>query len=230
MTDVTDSTLSGNSAGDGGGIYTYGGGTTDVSDSTLSGDRASSGGGVYNENFGTLTLADVTLSGNTADAGKGGGLYDPDRSTATLVATIVANSGAGLDCYREGTLTDGGYNLADDGSCPLGATSLPDTPAGLDPAGLQDNGGPTLTIALEPGSAAIGYVTSAADCTGNDQRGVPWPTPCDIGAWQRPCSRSHRRQWHQEAMWSLPSAVSQRERPSSFTSVQPTGRYWAPST
>ena len=98
----------------------------------------------------------------------------------------MANSGGGLDCYGEGTLDDGGYNLADDGSCPLGATSLSDTPAGLDPAGLQDNGGPTPTIALEPGSAAIGHVTPAADCTGNDQRGVPRPTPCDIGAMETP--------------------------------------------
>ncbi|MBF6558337.1 MAG: hypothetical protein IVW52_19740 [Acidimicrobiales bacterium] len=35
-----------------------------------------------------------------------------------LVATIVANSGAGLDCVAaSGTVTDSGYNLDDDGSC-----------------------------------------------------------------------------------------------------------------
>ncbi|HTW09056.1 MAG TPA: choice-of-anchor Q domain-containing protein, partial [Acidimicrobiales bacterium] len=86
----------------------------------------------------------------------------------------------------DGGVSDGGYNLADDGSCPFSATSLSDTSAGLDPTGLQDNGGPTQTIALEAGSAAIGHVTSVADCTGNDQRGVPLPTPCDIGAMETP--------------------------------------------
>ena len=69
-------------------------------------------------------------------------------------------------------VTDGGYNLADDDSCRLGGTSLSDTPAGLDPAGLQNNGGRTQTIALEPGSAAIGAVTSASLCSTRDQRAV----------------------------------------------------------
>ena len=98
-------------------------------------------------------------------AGTGGGLWNIVGTTTTLVATIVANSGAGLDCFGEGTLTDGGYNLDDDGSCVFSGTSLSDTPAGLDPAGLQNNGGPTQTIALEAGSAAIDHVTLAADCT-----------------------------------------------------------------
>jgi hypothetical protein len=99
-----------------------------------------------------------------------------------LVATIVANSGTGLDCDGEGALTDGGFNLDDDGSCKFSGTSLSDTRSGLDPAGLQNNGGPTLTIVLESGSAALSHVTLAAHCTGSDQRSEPWPTPCDIGA------------------------------------------------
>jgi hypothetical protein len=99
-------------------------------------------------------------------------------------ATIVANSTSYGDCEGDGTFTDDGYNLADDTSCGFSGTSLSDTPAGLDPSGLQNNGGPTETIALEPGSAAIGHVTLASDCTGNDQRGVPRPVPCDIGAYE----------------------------------------------
>src|SRR5205823_6768387 len=90
----------------------------------------------------------------------------------------------GGDCT--GVIIDGGYNLADDGSCGFtrANNSLSTTPAGLDPAGLRDNGGPTHTIALEPGSPAIGAVTNASDCTGTDQRGVSLPTPCDIGAFE----------------------------------------------
>ena len=178
MVNVTDSTLSGNSGGtgEGGGILNNGG-TANVTDSTISGNSATAGGGITNA--GTLTVTHATLSDNTADADSGGGLYN--RNSATLVATIVANSGTGRDCFGGGTYTSD-YNLDDDGSCAFSGTSLSDTKAGLDSAGLQANGGPTQTIALEPGSAAIDHVASAADCAGKDQRGVPWPTPCDIGA------------------------------------------------
>jgi hypothetical protein len=70
----------------------------------------------------------------------------------------------------------------------------------LDPAGLQDNGGPTRTIGLSPHSPAIGAIPSAA-CTDQsvpparittDQRGYPRPSSqngsgnafCDIGAFE----------------------------------------------
>ena len=180
---VIGSTLSGNSTDSwGGGIGNQG--TASVTDSTLSGNSASeNGGGIAND--GTLDVTHGTLSGNTTAAGEGGGIAIWDASTAMVVATIMANSGSGLDCAHPGTggvLTDGGYNLDDDGSCKFSGTSFSDTGAGLDPAGLQYNGGPTETIALKSGSAAIDHVTLASDCAGSDQRGVAWPTPCDIGA------------------------------------------------
>ncbi len=148
-----------------------------------------------------------TLSGNfvgaeidgtvfTGGSTAGGGIYTSGGS-ATLVATIVADnasglivegSGSELDCQGESSppVTDGGYNLDDDGSCGFSTAngSLPDTPADSASSSPQANGGPTPTIALKPGSKAIDHVTSASDCTGTDQRGVPWPTPCDIGAIQ----------------------------------------------
>jgi hypothetical protein len=48
---------------------------------------------------------------------------------------------------------------------------------------LADNGGPTWTQALLPGSPAIGAATS---CPATDQRGYPRPAtgPCDIGAYE----------------------------------------------
>jgi len=88
---------------------------------------------------------------------------------------------AGGDCA--GAVTDGGYNLDTDGTCGFTAgTDVSDTPAGLDPRGLQQNGGPTKTIALESSSPAVGAVTSALLCSTPDQRGVARPTPCDMGA------------------------------------------------
>jgi hypothetical protein len=55
--------------------------------------------------------------------------------------------------------------------------------------GLADNGGPTKTHALKPGSPALNAVPSGnARCTGADQRGVLRPQPpggsCDIGAFE----------------------------------------------
>jgi predicted outer membrane repeat protein len=181
---VTDATFSHNSAADGGGGISNAS-TLSVTASTLSDNSAGpGGGGIYN--FGIrLTITHATLSHNTAPAGEGSGIYTRSGAT-TLVATIVANSDAGLGCHvSAGTLTDGGYNLDDDGSCGFSSTnhSLSDTPAGLAPA-LVNNGGPTQTISLESGSAAVDSVTSASDCTGKDQRGVAWPTSCDIGAIQ----------------------------------------------
>ena len=71
---------------------------------------------------------------------------------------------------------------------------------GLDPKGLQSNGGPTQTIALETGSPAIDAIPQAS-CTDQasptpnrlttDQRGMPRPDPidgfngpCDIGTYE----------------------------------------------
>ena len=73
------------------------------------------------------------------------------RGTLKLGTTIVAKSTGG-DCSLLGTVNDPGYNLDDDSTCNLHATTdLTGVAAGLDPTGLQENGGPTQTVALEPG-------------------------------------------------------------------------------
>ena len=179
---ITASTLAGNTAVDGnGGAIDNDTGTMTVTDSTLIHNKAfynSDGGGIYNG--GKLTVSNSTLSTNDAMyGGVGGDIFN--GATTSLAASIVADSTAGGDC--SGTITDGGYNLDDDGTCGLTAsTDVSDTPAGLDPAGLGDNGGPTRTIALEPTSPAIGAVGDTSLCSTPDQRGTPRPTPCDIGA------------------------------------------------
>jgi hypothetical protein len=55
--------------------------------------------------------------------------------------------------------------------------------------GLADNGGPTQTMALGAGSAALDKTpTGSANCpaSGTDQRGFPRPSgpACDIGAFE----------------------------------------------
>jgi hypothetical protein len=180
---VADSTLAHNTAyysvGGGG---AYNGGTLDISNSTFFANSATSGGeggGIFTAD--SLAITNSTLSGNRATNGGVGGIYN--TATATVAATIVADSTAGGDC--SGGITDAGYNLDDDGTCGFTAgTDFSDRSAGLDLAGPQANGGPTRTIALDAGSPALGAVTDATLCSSPDQRGVTRPTPCDIGSVQ----------------------------------------------
>jgi len=70
---LTNVTLSGNSTGDAGGIYSYG--TATLTNVTITGNTASgTAGGVYNYKNGTMSMTNVTISGNTATSDGGGGL------------------------------------------------------------------------------------------------------------------------------------------------------------
>ena len=201
MLTVTNSTLSGNSASTlGGGIWNTSGGTLTVTNSTLSGNSAGSrgGGGIYN-GAAMLAITNSTLSGNSAGSGSGGGIVN-DTGTLLVKNTIVANSPSGGNCFTvSGTINSQGHNLSDDTSCSSYFTQTGDlnnTPAGLDPSGLQNNGGPTGTIALLPTSPAvdaipvspINYCTAADGITpiATDQRGIARPqgSGCDIGAFE----------------------------------------------
>ncbi|MDP1552578.1 MAG: hypothetical protein Q8M06_06165, partial [Methanobacteriaceae archaeon] len=72
---VSGSTISGNTALEGGGgIYNYVCYVT-VSGSTISGNTANAGGGIYNYD-GILTVSGSSICGNTANAG--GGIYNYD--------------------------------------------------------------------------------------------------------------------------------------------------------
>jgi hypothetical protein len=182
MLTVTDSTLSGNSAGEQAGGIKTDSGTVIVTDSTLSGNSAtlggSLGGGIESYQSST-TVIDSTLSGNSAATG-GGIQYQ--SGTLHLGATILAENTPGNDCAGGG-ITDEGYNIDDDGSCGFSAPSISDSHTiALGP--LANNGGPTDTISLLTGSSAIGLVNSFTFCSTPDQRGVVRPIPCDAGAYQ----------------------------------------------
>ena len=190
---VTNGTFSDNScaAGDGGGIDNNG--TLTVTNSTFSSNSAPSdqGGGIFSE--GTLMVTNSTFYDNSA--AQGGGIYN--AATATVANSILADSTGG-NCVGD-TITDGGYNISDDGTCGFTGTGangdtigdgVTDAHLALDPSGLQDNGGPTDTIALESGSYAIDAIPIDL-CPVTDQRGFPRPDPaspaetaCDIGAFE----------------------------------------------
>jgi hypothetical protein len=127
-----------------------------------------------------------TLSGNAGSSTGGdlGGGYG-----VQLKATIVANSASrGGDC--EFPPYDRGYNLADDSSCGFRSAnqSRNGTPAGLDPSGLQSNGGLTQTIALLSSGPAVDYVPVSTGPPKIDQRLLSRPDAgesfADIGAYE----------------------------------------------
>ena len=204
---VIRTTVSGNTATEGGGVYAK---WLDMADSTVSGNRArEAGGGVYVENYEWGQIRHSTITGNTADSdangsGDGGGLYFPANApttfSTTLANTLVAGNrdqgGEAPDC--SGYFSSGLFNLLGiaDG-CALAAGSGDIRGTADDPVDpllgpLAANGGPTSTHALLPGSPAIDaahpYRFSAAD-----QRGVTRPTDgnrdgvkrADIGAFER---------------------------------------------
>src|SRR5262245_259917 len=133
-----------------------------------------------------LTLMSSTLSGNSV-GGFGGGILHQVGGSA-ITNTILAGNTAGFagpDLF--GVLTSQGHNLIGDGS---GGSGFTDTDlVGTDPllGPLQDNGGPTFTHALLPGSLALdaGDNTDAPEF---DQRGPGFPRTVsgtiDIGAFE----------------------------------------------
>ena len=220
---ITGSTISGNAAEGGNGLPASGGGiynvgTLTITGSTISGNTAylgiggsGSGGGIFNA--GNLALTNSTLYGNSAATG--GAIFNANMLTLaqdTLAANGLASfsgivtakstifSNGAPNCSLSGTaLSSAGYNLSDDTSCAaflINPGDLNNIPAGLDPNGLQNNGGPTQTVALLPGSPALdsapvglnGYCTAADGVTPvpADQRSVSRPqgSACDIGAFE----------------------------------------------
>jgi hypothetical protein len=137
---------------------------------------------------GTVFLINSTVSGNSADdsydgygMGFGGGIQGGPISIYQSV--IAANASyMGADC-SVGVPTSLGYNLGDDTSCGFTEPSdLVVVDAMLGP--LQDNGGPTETHDLLPGSPAIDAGSMDCPPPDTDQRGVARPqgAGCDIGA------------------------------------------------
>jgi hypothetical protein len=115
---VTNSTLSGNSAGSigsgtGGGIYSdgsHGNGTMEIVNSVISGNSAHVGGGIYNSHSAS-TVSNSTLSGNSASYGGGGIFHVGINGSATLSvsnSTLSGNSaplGAGIYSYGHSNTT-----------------------------------------------------------------------------------------------------------------------------
>ncbi|MEO8574360.1 MAG: FG-GAP-like repeat-containing protein [Pyrinomonadaceae bacterium] len=184
---VTNSIFTGNTGLDGGGIFNSVNGNVNVINSTFSGNQAiGAGGGICND--GTLNVTSSTISGNTpliGDTPAVGGGIACRLGIANIKSSIIAlNTGSSApDVY--GAFTSLGFNLIGKNDGSTGFTSATDqrgtiaSPLNpmLDPAGPQNNGGLTRTIAVLSNSPAIDRGTSSGLTT--DQRGAGFPRTVD---------------------------------------------------
>jgi uncharacterized repeat protein (TIGR01451 family) len=176
------------SGGDGAGLQNSG--TATLTNVTLSGNTGtgttSNGGGVSNA-AGTLTLTHTTVANNTLDGSTstGGGINN--TGTATLQGVLLSGNSP-VNC--SGAMTLGDYNLDSEASCAFAAPSDQSNATAL-LGTLGNHGGPTDTIDLLTGSAAIDAADNTV-CPATDQRGVVRPVDgngdasaiCDIGAFE----------------------------------------------
>jgi Right handed beta helix region len=196
---IINTTISGNSAPDFGGGIAGGYWRVTIVNSTISENTAGNSGGGISGTF--LSIMNSTISGNSA--GSGGGIYH--LLFNLHISNTILNAGAsGENIFNKGgTITSHGYNISsDDGG---GYLNGPGDQIKTDPllGPLQDNGGPTLTHALLPGSPAI----DAGDPNFTpppfyDQRGCPFLRVfngrADVGSFEaqpprRPCSAPRPR-------------------------------------
>ncbi len=184
---LVDSTFANNSTNaHAGGLFLGGGTNAEISNCTFVGNSTPGNAGALWAGNGEVTVGNSTFAQNDADYGPV--IFKGQDGAVTLTNVIIANNTtanefSALACHE--SFQDGGGNL----QWPdVKNNGNPDTPCveGIvfaDPqlAALADNGGPTMTMALTPGSPAIDV---AEQCPEHDQRGMPRVGPCDAGAYE----------------------------------------------
>ena len=178
---ISNSILSGNSANLGGGIFSnsrFSSPSNKIYNCTLSGNSATSGGGgIYsNDSRSNITVTNCTLTTNSSASGGG---INITGGTLYIANTIIANNSAttGPDFTGNGTVnlispSTSANNLVTQGTFTWATTK---TSSEINLGTLQNNGGPTQTVALLSGSVAIGAanstISNATPVLGLDQRG-----------------------------------------------------------
>ena len=161
-------------------------GTLVVTNSTFNENSGDGGGGIFSTGFLGLsfsTFQNAGTPGSTLGFGQNSTSYVKSSLFGPTPYPIYKNcyyaTGASVSWY--------GVSVSVDDSCGGGA-NLANTSPGLDTV-LADNGGPTHTLKLLPGSPAIGADAGCTDVYGDpvaiDQRGFPRPASrCDAGAFE----------------------------------------------
>src|SRR5262249_47328317 len=191
---LADSTVSDNV---GTGVFVMPSASASITGSTVSGDTtAGSGGGVFVDAGASLSVTDSTVTGNAAPRSNGGRLFLSSAVTAVIRNSTIAYNSAlfvgGMFTYTdlaslESTIV--AKNIGASAPDPNGSIRAPSSLIGntagmpLKPASannllnrdpllgpLADNGGPTRTHALLPGSPAVNAGSNRASLS-YDQRG-----------------------------------------------------------
>ncbi|MEM6503320.1 MAG: choice-of-anchor D domain-containing protein [Cyanobacteria bacterium P01_C01_bin.89] len=181
---IIDSTVTGNTAGAGGGIHSQSG-NINIINTTISGNVATgNGGGVYGAGG---TISSATITNNTAGdsgAGNGGGIYSSASINVrnTIVAGNVDENGTGAAQQPDVSntfmdlnnniigISNGSANFTNATTRVLNTLTTTNVPIGSLFGALASNGGPTQTHALVDGSVAID--SAGANATATGQRGV----------------------------------------------------------
>jgi hypothetical protein len=212
---IENTTISGNHGVYAGALYNNGGIVT-LTNSTVSDNIAERGPSIYTAHRTTMRVGELTLINSTVSGAaveyqcgsnaEGYGIANDGTLTITN-STIAANPAGALDNRNQATVTNsvidgecaqfgddaetlsGGYNIVggtdacgfDD---PTDLVEVSSSDLALGP--LTDNGGPTMTHALLPGSVAIDRIPEPMCVVDEDQRGEPRPAggACDVGAFE----------------------------------------------
>jgi CSLREA domain-containing protein len=152
---------------------------------------SNAGGGLYIGKRVEATLHDVTVAANFSGAGvdDGDNLYAESEAKLVFENTLVANPFEGGNCnLTSASVTSlGGDEVYGPPASECHFTHAHDTSSESELTGaelppLAENGGPTETMALAPGSLPV---DTGFGCEHTDQRGVVRPpASCDAGAYQ----------------------------------------------
>ncbi len=202
----------------GGALYNVGTGV--LRNSTFTGNESSAGGALMNVVAGAITLVNCTLEGNKAAVGSAIHSFWSSGTVTMSFCTVTRNTfPSGSPALNSPALYGGHYKMKnclvgdnfyrgltrsfgdldsleiegvvltdDDNYADQGMTVV--NWADVQLGDLEDNGGPTPTLALGVGSLAINAAPDATDWDGNpvttDQRGLPRPSgaKADIGAFE----------------------------------------------
>ncbi|NEO55451.1 MAG: DUF4347 domain-containing protein [Okeania sp. SIO3B5] len=169
ITNITNSTITGNLADSGGGIYNSG--ITNINNSTISGNSAGRAAGIYN--FDTANISNSTITGNSSFFAASG----ITAAGSVIVTSSIVSGNANIDAaitQSTNNLISGNNNLIGTGNAINSFNGDRDQVGITDPllADLADNGGPTLTHLPLSNSPAIDAGSNPNALT-TDQRGQP---------------------------------------------------------
>ncbi|MCL4265037.1 MAG: hypothetical protein KJ069_17605 [Anaerolineae bacterium] len=177
--EIIESTISRNTViASGGGIQNAG--TLTMTNSTVSGNHANGGGGLYNQNVAFIQFS--TLSENGALAG--GNLNGAAGTISMTHTIIADFDGGANCFWAAATIVSLDYNIASDASCPLSqANDLPNTDALLGPLQDNDGPTETHAL-LSGSPAIDSSDNTVCPATDQRGYGRPFGPTCDRGAYE----------------------------------------------